>query len=114
MSGLLDGVSHLLGQSKFRVSFGCCFLEETKSVDHWKRHAFALTADLEVLERSLSLSAPVLIAWHLNGSKGILLHAVLAWSEHTEEVSLGLSQGCDLVSLKKSKGLERLAEHLSE
>jgi hypothetical protein len=106
LSNLVRSLNDCVGnfglESIVSVGLSSSLLEETKSTDDRKRHALSLATYLEVLERSLSLSTPVLVPWHLNGAKGVFLLAVLAGGEHSEKASLAAEH------LSLSSDLERL------
>jgi hypothetical protein len=88
ITSLNNSVSNLWLKSIMNVCLCCSFLEETKSTDNRDRHTFTLTTNFKVLERSLSLSAPVFVAWDLNRSESISFLTVLAWGKNTKAADL--------------------------
>lgn len=72
-SSLLDGLANLLVKAVAHVDGGGSALENTKGLDDRGRHAILGLVDLEVLEGTLSLSAPVLVRGDLDLAKGIAL-----------------------------------------
>ncbi|KAH3686523.1 hypothetical protein WICPIJ_002501 [Wickerhamomyces pijperi] len=66
ISGLLDGLGDGWVQStEGFVDNGSGLLQDTEGSDNRLWHLFSGTTDLEVLQRSLGLSTPVLFAWDL-------------------------------------------------
>jgi hypothetical protein len=78
VGGLNDGICDLGIEAETDVGLSSCLLKEAECADHRERHALALTADLEVLKTTLSLSAPVFVPWDLDGAESVLLLARLA------------------------------------
>lgn len=58
-------------KSKLHVNSGSCTLENTKGAHNLRWHAIIRLVDLEVLQRSLSLSTPVPVRLDLDLAKGI-------------------------------------------
>lgn len=71
VASLNHGISNIWLKTKVQVGLCGTLFKKTKSFDDRKRHTFAFTSNLEVLERSLGLSAPVTISWYLDGTKCI-------------------------------------------
>ena len=71
VGGLDDSISNLGLESEVLVGAGGTLLEKTEGLDNGKRHSLAFTSNLEVHERSLSLSTPVTISWHLKWTESI-------------------------------------------
>lgn len=63
--GLTEAIAH--------VDSGSSALEDTESLDNRRRHAILRLVDLEVLERSLGLSSPVLVTGNLDLAEGVAL-----------------------------------------
>lgn len=73
-------MSGLRTESILHVNRRSGALEDSKSPDNWRRHAILRLIDLEVLERSLRLRAPVLVRRDEDLSKGIGLCSRLGHS----------------------------------
>ena len=71
----IASLDHCIGNLRLKtvvkVGLSSTLFEKTESFNDRERHAFTLTSNLEVLERSLSLSTPVAIGRDLNGTEGI-------------------------------------------
>jgi len=68
---LNDSVCNFRVKTKLDVWFSSCFLQDSERFDDWPWHSFSFSSNLEVLKWSLSLSAPVFVGWHLDGTKGV-------------------------------------------
>ena len=77
ITGLNHGVGNLWLKSIVQVSLGGSLLKKTEGLDNRKGHALTLAANLEVLDGSLRLSAPVSISWHLNWTKSVRIFSEL-------------------------------------
>ena len=76
-----NGASDLRVETVVEVSLGSGFLQDTESTDDGERHTLGLTANLEVLQRSLSLCSPVTVSRHVNGSESVAFFSELASSK---------------------------------
>ena len=56
-----------------KIDLGNTFFEDTKGADERCWHAVGVPGDIEILERSLSLSSPVFIGGDLDRAKGVSL-----------------------------------------
>merc|ERR1712106_776359 len=83
ISCFADGFSHVGIQAKLFIHLRCCFLQDTKCLDHGKRHTFSGSTDWEVHDRSYGLCTIVLAVGHFKITKGISLNTDTILTSHS-------------------------------
>ena len=73
VGGLNNGVGDALLKPKVQVGLCCTLLQKTERANNGQRHALTLATNLEVLQRTLRLSAPITVSRDLKWSESVRL-----------------------------------------
>ena len=93
-----DGIRYSLLEAIANIDFSTAFFKDAESADNGYWHAISVSGNIEVLNRSLSLSCPVTIGRYLNGSESVSF-----LSEFREERSVDLKERGDFVDSSNHK-----------